>query len=99
MREKLEYTTVPGSKKEKHVRVFALSTCGFCKRGIEFLTNNSIDFEYIYIDLMPLEEKRALKDELYDAFNKRVAFPFMVIDDAESHVGFIEDDWKKALGV
>lgn len=99
MRHDLEFTEVAGSNSTHTVKVYALSTCGFCKRGIEYLKKNFVAFSYIYIDSLPLEEKRAVKDELSEASGKRVAFPFLCVDDEDYYVGFVEDDWKKALGI
>ncbi|MEI6388715.1 MAG: glutaredoxin family protein [Spirochaetota bacterium] len=99
MLEELEYTRVEGKKKIPAITVYALSTCGFCKRSIAFLEREGFSFRYIHLDHVPLAKKTEVKAELKAKFGKDVAFPFAVIDDKEVLVGFIEPDWKLSLGL
>jgi hypothetical protein len=59
---------------------------------------NHFAYKYLYIDLVPLESKNAIKNELTQRFKENVIFPFMVIDSREHLIGFIETEWKMALG-
>ncbi len=93
----LEYVTVEGEDRNHDVEVYALSTCGFCKRALAFMEKNKIAYRYVYVDKVPLELKNRAKTELKEKFNEHVAFPFAVIDGSTSLVGFIEPDWKKTL--
>jgi len=99
MVEQIEFTYEDGDKDEKDVTVYALSTCGFCRRGMEFLRKNSVKFKFIYIDQLEYEVKQKLKAKLKEKFEKRVAFPFLVIDNKEAIFGFVKDVWKKHLGL
>jgi glutaredoxin-like protein NrdH len=99
MLDTLEYTRVEGENKTHTVTVYALSTCGFCKRALAFLDANKVEYSYVYMDKIPLETKNKAKQVLKDRFHQDVAFPFAVIDDKECLVGFIEPDWKQSLGV
>ncbi len=95
----VEYTKVEGIRGEHSVTVYALSTCGFCKRAIAFLNDKQYSYRYIHVDQIPLETKNQIKEELKTKFKVNVAFPFAVIDDSKYLVGFIEADWKKELGI
>lgn len=100
MIEKLEFTTVDGSHKPGDVEVYALSTCGHCRRALNFLDNNNVQYRYVYVDLLPVEDKNQVKDDLKNNFpESRVAFPFLVIDGSKQLTGFMEDEWKNILNL
>ncbi len=99
MLETLEYTSVPGSVKGHEITVYALSTCGFCKRALAFLNQRGLAYRYIYMDMIPLETKAEAKKALKERFKDDVAFPFAVIDGDKHLVGFVEPDWTKTLGL
>jgi glutaredoxin-like protein NrdH len=96
--ETLEYTT-EGTKEGKNICVYALSTCGFCRRALQFLRDSGTKFRFVYVDKLPYDTKQKIKDELKEKFEKRVVFPYCVIDDKEVLVGFVEEDWKQTLGL
>jgi len=93
----LEYTRKDGTNKRHDVEVYALSTCGFCKRALAFLDEHGIEHRYVHVDLVPLETKNKAKAALADQFKTFISFPFAVIDGKDYLVGFIEADWRKTL--
>jgi glutaredoxin-like protein NrdH len=97
MLETLGYTAVEGTSDDREITVYALSTCGFCKRALAFLDSRGLAYRYVYVDKIPLETKNAAKRELKARFGDDVAFPFAVIDGTEHLVGFIEAAWASAL--
>jgi glutaredoxin-like protein NrdH len=99
MLDTLDYTSVPGSRSEHEITVYALSTCGFCKRAIAFLNTRGIAYRYVYLDLIPLETKAEAKKALKARYKDDIAFPFTVIDGDRHLVGFIEPDWVATLGL
>ncbi len=99
MLETLSYTAVEGSRTEHAITVYALSTCGFCKRALAFLNDRGFSYKYVYLDQIPLETKNEAKKILKERFHEDVAFPFAIIDEGKHLVGFIEPDWMKTLGV
>jgi len=88
-----------GTRNDHEIMVYALSTCGFCKRALAFLDAHEFSYKYLYVDLIPIDSKNAIKQELKARFNENIAFPFAVIDDKKYLIGFIEADWKLTLGV
>ncbi len=88
-----------GPRTDHEIMVFALSTCGFCKRALAFLDSHGFSYRYLHVDLIPVEEKNKIKQELKERFSENVAFPFAVIDNDRHLVGFIEADWRLTLGV
>jgi glutaredoxin len=99
MLDTLEYTDVPGSVSGHEIIVYALSTCGFCKRALGYLNTKGLAYRYIYMDRIPLEAKNEAKRLLKERFKVNVAFPFAVIDGDKHLVGFIEPDWAQTLGL
>ena len=97
MNEKIEFTIIDGKNKFNDVCLYALSTCGHCKRALQYLNDNEIAFKYVFIDLLPFELKNQLKGELREKFDQRIAFPFLVINQKECIVGFFEDEYENLL--
>jgi len=95
----LPYITKEGFRNDHSIVVYALSTCGFCKRALAFLDQHGFTYKYIHVDQIPLETKTEVKKILKERFNENVAFPFAVIDEDKHLVGFIEPDWVLTLGV
>ncbi len=91
MIEKIEYTQETGTNTKHEVTVYALSTCGFCKSCLKFLHDKSVQFKYVYYDLLDSEIKNALKEELNEKYKERIMFPFVIIDGKHVITGFKED--------
>ena len=100
MLNELDYTIEEGDNNPYDICVYALSTCGFCKRGINFLRENKFKFRYLYVDLIGQDLRLRTKKELSDKYNERIGFPFVVINDGEKIlVGFKEEKWKETFKV
>jgi glutaredoxin len=92
-----EIVIVNGEKSEKDIMMFALSTCQWCKKGKQWLLDNKYHYRYVDVDLLPFEEKRALKGELRDFFNTMIRYPFIVVDGKDFYAGFNIDNWNQIL--
>lgn len=99
MIETLKFETVAGAKAQPAVTVYALSTCGFCKRAMSYLEANGFSYRFIYLDKISLETKNEVKKELKEKYKSDVAFPFVTVGESDYLVGFIEADWKRTLGI
>ena len=86
---------VDGKNKGK-ILLYALSTCGWCKRTKELLNKLGVEYSYIFVDLVEENEKDDLMENLIK-FNPRRSFPTLLINDNECIVGYKEDEIKKAL--
>ncbi len=91
----LNFICEEGTEKFDDVTVYALSTCGFCKKALKFLRDNSIKFRYVFVDELDHEIRQRLKEDLAKRFNERMGFPFMVIDNTRCVVGFTEKEWEE----
>ena len=97
MYEDITFIEEDGKIATNELTVFALSTCGFCRRGLNFLRENEVKFRYVYIDKIDFEIKSKLKKDLQEKFNKRIAFPFLVCNDDKACVGFVESEWREFI--
>jgi glutaredoxin-like protein NrdH len=87
---------VAGKKKGK-VMLYALSTCGWCKKTKALLNELGVEYDYTDVDLLKGEEQSATVKEI-EKFNTSGNFPTMVINSSKCIVGFKEDDIREALG-
>jgi glutaredoxin-like protein NrdH len=92
----MDVTHVDGKKKGK-VMLYALSTCGWCKRTKALLKELGVEYDYIDVDLLQGDELKEVVEKVVK-FNPDSNFPTMVIDDKKCIVGYKEDDIRKALG-
>ncbi len=87
---------VNGENKGKMV-LFALSTCGWCKKTRQLIEELGAEYDYIYVDHL----QGADRDEAVEAlkiWNPQLSFPTLVINDQECVVGFYQDKIKEILG-
>ena len=82
----------------RKVKLYALSTCGWCKKTKRFLDTHNVDYEYEYVDLLSGAERARVMAEM-ERWNPRRTFPTVVVDDNEVVVGFKEDRLREVLGL
>jgi glutaredoxin len=90
--------SVAGSRNEKQVMFYGLSTCVWCKRTRKLLEDNDVAFDFIYVDLLRGKE-RAQAIEQVREWNQAGSFPTLVVDGEQSVVGYKPDQIKEALGL
>lgn len=79
----------------KKIKIYALSTCIWCKKTIDYFTEKGIPFEHIYVDLLEDEERKLIKEEL-GKFNPERSYPTIVIGH-KVIIGFKQNDFEKEL--
>ncbi len=87
---------VEGKSKGK-VMLYALSTCGWCRRTKALLNDLGVAYDYTDVDLLKGKEQDAAIEEI-KKYNPDCNFPTMVIDGDKCIVGFREDEIREALG-
>jgi glutaredoxin len=85
-------------KNDKKVRVFALSTCIWCRKTKDLLDELGVEYECCDVDLLSGSERDKARDEL-KKFNPRTSYPTVVIGEGEVVVGFDDVKIRKALGI
>lgn len=86
---------VDGENKGKIV-LYALSTCGWCRKTRKLLEDLGWGYDYIYVDLLEGEERSQVIEEIKQ-WNSKLSFPTLVINDEICIVGFDEDGIREAF--
>ena len=79
------------------VMLYALSTCGWCKKTKRFLESNGVEYEFCDVDLLQGEDKEKARAEVI-RLNPRGNYPTMIVDGTVL-AGYDEDRLRKALGL
>lgn len=88
--------TVKGEKEDHDLLLFALSTCGWCRKARNFLEENGLTYRYVYVDLLEGDAQREVFEEVKRR-NPRRTFPTLVVDGEEVIAGFNEDRYREVL--
>ena len=73
-----------------NVLLFALSTCGWCKKTRMLLEGLNVEYDYIYVDLTEGDERDEAISQL-QKWNEDLSFPTMVINEDKVILGYKED--------
>jgi glutaredoxin-like protein NrdH len=86
---------IPG-RKSRHIMLYALSTCGWCRNTRELLDDLGVEYDYEYVDqLRGAEREEAIRK--VTAWNTSCSFPTLVLDDEKCIVGYKENEIREAL--
>ena len=86
---------IPG-KKSRHIMLYALSTCGWCRKTKQLLDDLGVEYNYEYVDKLQGEEREEAMRKI-KAWNPSCSFPTVVLDDEKCIVGYREDEIREAL--
>lgn len=89
---------VLGKNKKNKVLIYALSTCAWCKMTKQFFRDNSIEFEYVDVDLCNDEDKGRIKEDILNRGGS-LSYPTIIIDDKTLITGFRKDKIKEVLQI
>jgi len=84
--------------KPRQVKLFAISTCAWCKKTKRLLDDNEISYEATDVDMLSGDDKEQAR-EVVRKHNPRVSYPTLIVDDTEVVVGYDEDRIKELLGI
>jgi len=93
----MEIKHVAGANRGK-VFLYALSTCGWCRKTKALLNELGIEYSYVDVDLVPAAEEDKVT-EMVKRWNPQASFPTIVINDRTPVIGFQPDKLKKELGL
>jgi glutaredoxin len=79
------------------VKVFALSTCPYCRMARAYLDENDVSYDVVEVDMLEGEEKDAAIAEVKEA-SGGTSFPVVVVDE-EVLVGFNKKRMKELLSL
>ena len=81
-----------------NILLYGLSTCGWCKKTKDLLSDLGVEYSYIFVDLVEDNERDQVMDEV-KKWNPRCSFPTVVINEKVCIIGYKEGDIKEALGL
>lgn len=82
--------------KEK-ITIYSLSTCSHCKSTKKLLSECTVKYDFVDVDLLEGDERKAILADV-KKFNPRCSFPTIIIGETVV-VGFKEKEIKEALGL
>ncbi|MCX5778467.1 MAG: glutaredoxin family protein [Elusimicrobia bacterium] len=88
--------TVEG-KQKADIMLYALSTCGWCKKTKEYLRELGVAYRYVFVDTLSEPDKSEAVAAI-TAWNPDCSFPTIVIDNNRCIVGFNAEELKKIAG-
>jgi glutaredoxin-like protein NrdH len=92
-----EWKKVAG-KNAGELKLYALSTCGWCRRAKQFLNEAGVAYSYIDVDLLPDKEQDKLAAEVMK-WNPAETYPTIVINGEKGFLATDTDRLKKELGL
>lgn len=87
---------VEGDRKENDLLLFALSTCGWCRKAREFLDDNGFSYYLVYVDQLEGQARQEVLEEV-SRWNPRRSFPTLVVDGEKVLAGFDETRYREVL--
>ncbi|MCJ7721570.1 glutaredoxin family protein [Candidatus Bathyarchaeota archaeon] len=96
--DKMQTVKVPGRNNKHQVLVYAISTCGWCKRAKKFLNDNNIGYEYIDVDVCNWEDKNKIMQDIKSR-GGRLAYPTLIIDNKILLTGASPDKLREVLEI
>jgi glutaredoxin-like protein NrdH len=78
------------------ILLYAISTCGWCKKTKKLLNKLGVKYSYIDVDLLNKGEKDKIEEEV-KRWNPKCNYPTMVINDKKCIVGFKEEAVREVL--
>jgi glutaredoxin-like protein NrdH len=83
-------------KNKGNILLYAISTCGWCKKTKQLLNELGVAYTFIDVDLAGTEEKKKIDKEV-QKWNPQRNYPTIVINDKKGIVGFKEQEIREAL--
>ena len=79
-----------------NIRVYALSTCIWCKRAKTFLDSYNIEYSYVFVDLLPENEQEEIENMLCE-YTSILSYPIILSDKCEPIIGYNQQKLKNLI--
>jgi glutaredoxin-like protein NrdH len=86
---------IPG-RKSGQIMLYALSTCGWCRKTKKLLDDLGVEYNYEYVDQLHGDEKEEAIRKV-KAWNPSCSFPTLVLDNKKCIIGYKENEIREAL--
>ena len=94
----MNVSKVAGKNSKHKVFVYALSTCVWCKLTKQYLNENSIEYEFVDVDLLN-DQERMKVHQIIVSKGGMISYPTTIVDDKVVVTGFRKDQLKEVLGI
>ena len=91
----MDFKHVDGENRGK-VILYALSTCGWCRKTKNLLNELGVEYHYLDVDLLQGKNKERARKKIME-WNPQCSFPTLVINDENCIIGFDEEKIRGAL--
>lgn len=95
--EGIPFTVIEGKATREPLTLFALSTCGFCRRALTFLDEQGYAYRFVHMDKLSREQQDVIRAYVKTTYKVAVSFPFLCMGDRDFLTGFIKASWEKEL--
>ncbi len=82
---------------DKPIKLYSLSTCSHCKSTKKFLSDCTVMYDFVDVDLLEGEERKSILEDI-KKFNPKCSFPTIIIGE-KVIVGYKEKEIREALGI
>ena len=82
---------------DNSVKIYSLTTCSHCKATKKLLSECTVKYEYVDVDVFKGEERKAILEDV-KKFNPKCSFPTIIIGE-KVIIGYKEAEIKEALGL
>jgi glutaredoxin-like protein NrdH len=94
----MQTVKISGRNNKHKVLLYAISTCGWCKRAKQFLKDNDVEFEYVDIDMCNMADKQKIRQDIRSR-GGTLAYPTLIIDNEILLTGAPRDKLKEVLEI
>ncbi|HHS50922.1 MAG TPA: glutaredoxin family protein [candidate division Zixibacteria bacterium] len=91
----MKWTKIDGTS-VGDIKLFALSTCGWCKKTKALLDELGVEYSFVFVDLLEGDEREEAVKELTE-WNPRRSFPTLVFNGEKAIIGFDEAGIRKLV--
>jgi glutaredoxin len=93
----IPFEEVLGKSMREPLTLFALSTCGFCRRAKSLLDDNKYSYRYIYVDKLSREQQNVVRTFIKLKYKIGISYPFLCVGKSDFFTGFIRASWEMEL--
>lgn len=91
-----EFIKVDG-KNVGDIKVYTLSTCGWCKKTKTLFNKSGIAYSYVDVDTLSSKDVEVIKAE-QKKFNPECSYPTIVVNNSDCIIGYNEDKLLNLIG-
>jgi len=89
-------TKVEGKNRKHKVLLYAISTCGWCRRAKQNLKDLDVEYEYIDIDLCSTEDRENIRKDILNR-GGMLAYPTVIVDEKTLLTGPSREELREVL--